>query len=154
VKHASVFAVGLLCMVAGSCGCDNVPAHAHPAPKTIIANGREYLACEGFVTVYDPSRDIASSSSSHMYEIVFTDDYGKSMDLKDVTSYTVKDAPKDASYTMAAVATSDNLSTTYSNGQPIQQGATVVFGKDGDGGRAIWNGKGKWSPAPCKGPLD
>jgi len=75
------------------------------------------------------------------------------MDLKDVTSYTVKDAPKDASYAMAAVANSSNLSTTYSNGQPLVPGSVVYFGKDGSDGRARWTGKGQWSPVSCKGPF-
>lgn len=89
-----------------------------------------------------------------MYEVVFTDDYGKAVDLKDVISYTVKDPPKDASYAMATVATPDNLTTSYSDGRPIQPGAIVFFGKDGDQGRARWRGKGQWSPVPCKGPFD
>jgi len=147
----SLFTLALLAL---TCGCGNIPAHTHSAPKTIIADGTEYLACEGYVTVYNPSRDIVSSSSGHSYEIVFTDNYGKSIDLKDVTSFVVKEAPQDASYAMASVATSDNLSTTYSNGQPMLPGAIVFFGKDGESGRAKWLGRGQWRPVPCKGPFD
>jgi hypothetical protein len=107
-----------------------------------------YLACEGYVSIYIPSRDVASSSSKS-YEVLFTDDYGHEQDLKDLTSYTISDAPSDAHYAMGTAATSDNTSTAYSDGSPFKPGGVVWFGKKGDAGRAIWNGKGKWSPVPC-----
>jgi hypothetical protein len=144
--------VSVVLLLALTGGCDEVPDHTHFAPKTVVVDKQEYLACEGYIRIYHPPRDVASSSSSH-YEIVFTDDYGQPMDLKDVASYTVKDAPKDASYAMAGVANSLNLSTTYSNGQPLVPGSVVYFGKDGSDGRARWNGKGQWAPVLCKGPF-
>jgi len=129
------------------CGCQYIPEHLHFAPKTVEADGQVYLACEGAIWIYSPSRDIASSSSSKSYEVVFTDDYGHSRDLKDLSSYTVSDAADDAHYAMSP-ATVDNTTTAYSDGTPMKPGAIVLFGK-GDAGRAIWNGPGKWSPVPC-----
>jgi hypothetical protein len=129
------------------CGCDNIPAHWHSAPKTVQADNQEYLACQGDIWIYSPSRNVASSSSKS-YEIEFTDDYGHPRDLKNLTSYTISDGPTDPHYAVASVATPDNTATTYSDGSPMKPGVVVLFA-NGDAGRAIWNGPGKWSPVPC-----
>jgi hypothetical protein len=133
-----------------SIGCGDIPTHTHTSPKSITADGQDYLACEGLVRVYDPPRGVASSSSSHLYEIVFQNEYGKEVDLTDVKTYTIRDAPADASYAMAPNANAGNRSSTYSDGQPLRKGETVVWGK-GEQGRAIWLGPGQWTPTPCAG---
>jgi hypothetical protein len=141
--------LSILCMFSliSLCGCDEVPLHWFSAPQTVTADGQVHLACEGVIRVYSPSRDIKASSSSKSYEVVFTDEYGQSQDLTDLTSYTISDAPKDAHYAMGP-ATPENLSKTYSDGTPMQVGGTVLF-SEGKSGRAIWHGSGKWSPIPC-----
>jgi hypothetical protein len=130
------------------CGCDEIPHRLISAPKDIEADGHFYLACEGYVRVYSPSRNVVSSTS-RSYEIVFTDDYGKAQDITSVSSYTITDAPKDASYAMSSLSNPENLSTTYSDGSKIKVGSDVLWGNNGDAGRARWNGPGKWSPVPC-----
>jgi len=147
--------------VATLTACSNIPSGMNPAPKIIEADGNSYVACSGFITVYEPSRDIADSSSSQKtYELTFTDDYGKAQDLKRVKSYTIirpgqneagspPDTKQVLSYAMPAVATPDNTTTVYSNGQPMIKGSIVLFGNNGDAGRARWEGPGKWQPVPC-----
>lgn len=131
-------------------GCNSIPSGISTAPKEIEADHAAYVACEGFVIVYHPSRDIADSSSK-TYEITFTDDYGKSQDLKDISVYTIREPAvgQALNYAMPSVASPSNTSTTYSNGQPIPMGGVVMFGNYGDQGRAIWLGPGKWKPVPC-----
>jgi hypothetical protein len=141
--------VPILALASGFVGCDSIPQHV--APKAIVADGVSYTACEGFIWVYSPSRGIVDSTAKS-YEIEFTDDYGKAQDLKEIKSFTIREDP-DAHYAMAMVANPDNKSTTYSNGTPITKGNVVLFGNNGDGGRAIWNGAGDWASVPCKGPL-
>jgi hypothetical protein len=139
----ALFALSLLC------GCRNIPNNWYTAPKTIQADGSTYLACEGVITLYSPSRGIVDSSSKS-YELLFTDDYGQQKDIKSITSYSIEEAP-DAHYAMPDVTTPENMTTTYSNGTPMTTGSTVFFGQhNGDQGRAIWNGPGKWSPVPCR----
>jgi hypothetical protein len=119
------------------------------APKRIVADGVQYVACEGSILIYSPSRDVvASGGTKKSYEIVFTDDFGQQEDLKGLTSYEVYKAP-DAQYAMGPHATESNASTTYSDGTPMTVGAVVTFGQDSKGGRARWNGVGKWAPVPC-----
>jgi hypothetical protein len=130
-------------------GCNHIPAHWHQAPKVVEVDGQNHLACKGSILIYSPSRNTASSSSN-TYEIVFTDDYGQSQDAENVTSYSVSDAPKDAHYAMSASASPDNLSTAYSNGIPFKPGNVVEWGSNGNAGRAIWEGPGKWVPVPCE----
>jgi len=117
------------------------------SPKRILANGSEYTACEGAILLYHPSRGIVASNTS-TYEIVFTDEYGQHQDLKDLTSYTVRDYP-DAHYAMPYWANADNKTTTYSNGTPLHSGNVVLWGEQGKAGRARWDGPGKWEPVPC-----
>jgi hypothetical protein len=130
-------------------GCNQIPAHWHQAPKVVDVDGQNHLACKGSILVYSPSRNNLSSSST-TYEIVFTDDYGQSRDIKNVTSYSVSEAPEDAHYAMSAYASPDNLSTAYSNGVRFQAGSVVEWGTNGEAGRAIWRGPGKWAPVPCE----
>jgi hypothetical protein len=131
-------------------GCNHIPSSVSMAPKMIEADGAEYIACEGFVNVYQPSREIADSSSK-TYEITFTDEYGRTRDLKDIRVYAVREpqASEPLSHTMPSAANPSNTTTTYANGQQIQPGSVVVFGKDGDEGEAEWLGPGKWKPVPC-----
>jgi hypothetical protein len=68
--------------------CSNIPNGTSLAPKTIEADGNYYVACSGFITVYQPSRDVADSSQK-TYEITFTDDYGKAQDLRRIKSFVV-----------------------------------------------------------------
>jgi hypothetical protein len=139
--------------------CANIPGGMNAAPKIIEADGTFYVACSGFITVYQPSRDVADSSQK-TYEITFTDDYGKEQDLKRVKSYSVLRPDQNEAgsppgtkqvlnYAMAAVANPANTTTKYSNGQPIIKGSIVYFGEKGDAGRARWQGPGKWEPVPC-----
>jgi len=139
--------------------CSNIPSGTSAAPKIIVADGSSYTACSGFIVVYQPSRDVADSSQK-TYEITFTDDYGKTRDLKRVNSYTIlrpdqneagspPGAKQVLTYAMPAAAIPENTTTVYSNGQPIIKGSMVWFGKDGDAGRARWQGPGKWEPVPC-----
>ena len=136
-------------------GCENIPSGVSVAPKLIEADGSLYTACEGYITVYHPSRDIADSSSQ-TYEITFTDDYGKARDLKDVKAYTIRKTEPNLplNYATPAGANPSDTTTKESNGQPLMVGHTYWFGKDGDEGRVKWAGPGKWEPVPCKSPLD
>jgi hypothetical protein len=131
-------------------GCNHIPNGVSMAPKIIEVDGREYIACEGFVNIYQPSRDIADSSSK-TYEITFTDDYGKTRDLKDIAIYAVREpqASEPLNYAMPTSANPSNTTATYVNGEQIRPGSVVVFGKDGDEGIAQWLGPGKWKPVPC-----
>jgi hypothetical protein len=139
--------------------CANIPGGMNSAPKVIEADGTSYVACSGFITVYQPSRDVADSSQK-TYEITFTDDYGKAQDLKRVKSYSILKPDQNEAgsptgtkqvltYAMPDVATPENMTTTYSNGQPMIKGSIVDFGDKGDAGRARWQGPGKWEPVPC-----
>jgi hypothetical protein len=125
----------------------NLPRGLSAAPKIIMADGAQHVACSGFVTVYHPSRDV-SSSSEETYEITFTDVNGKWQDLKQVRSYSILEPDPDQPLTHALPAEANpyNTATTYSNGQPIAVGAVVVF-KDGE---AKWLGPGKWEALPCR----
>ena len=142
----------ILTIISMTCsfGCNRIPSSVSMAPKIIEADGAEYIACEGFVNVYQPSREIADSSSK-TYEISFTDEYGKTRDLKDIRIYTVREpqASEALSHAMPAAANPSNTTITYENGQQIQPGSVVVFGKDRDEGEAEWLGPGKWKPVPC-----
>ena len=131
------------------CGCNEIPQHWYFAPKFIEADDEFHVACEGYITIYSPSRDVVSTSStSQSYEIEFTDDYGKPEDLTNIKSYTIRDALS-ANYAMSPQANSNDTGTTYSNGTPLKPGDQVQWGNNGDAGRAIWNSPGKWSPVPC-----
>jgi len=130
-------------------GCGYIPDHAHSAPKSVEADGTHYLACEGMILVYSPSKEVASASSK-TYEIEFTDDYGKPVDLKLVGSYMITDAPSDAHYAMSDYANPANMTTAYSNGTPFTPGVIVLWGDKGSLGRAKWKGPGEWLPVPCQ----
>jgi hypothetical protein len=128
--------------------CNDIPTHVSRSPKIIEADGNQYTACTGDITVYEPSREVAESSQ-RTYEITFTDNYGGEEDLQDVRTYTVR-SPKSGEvldYAMPPEAVPSNTGTTYSGGQPIQPGDIVTFGK-GEG-KARWLGPGKWEPVPC-----
>lgn len=132
------------------CGCGDVPRTVRTAPKIIEAGGVQYTACEGFITVYRPSRDVADSSRE-TYEITFSDEYGKERDLKGLSGYTIREpgTSQALSYAMPPEANPSNTARTYSNGRPLSVGDVVTFGNAGS--RARWNGPGQWEPVPCKG---
>jgi hypothetical protein len=136
----------------GAAAYEYVPAHLHAAPKIIQANGILYLACEGWITVYSPSRDVASSSP-RTYEITFYDGSGKYQDLKRLGSYSVVDAPSNAHYDMPIEANPKNMSNMAPNGSLLTPGQTVSYGDNGDLGRAVWDGPGKWKSIPCDSPV-
>jgi hypothetical protein len=141
----------ILCIVAAICllsSCNQIPEHWHSAPKLIDADGSSYVACTGMIRVYNPSRDVTSSSSPS-YEIVFTDNYGQAQDLKNLKSYQVADVGHEVYYVMPSSANPDNTTTTFSNGTPMTPGNIVFFGDNGSQGRARWDGPGKWNPVPC-----
>jgi len=116
--------------------------------------------------VYQPSRDIADSSGK-LYEITFTDDYGKAADLKDIEHYTIR---KRESGETLSYAIPDGLPSTEARARsaqhfdfsqlygekggqvwpPTRAGAVLLFGnKGGDEGRAKWLSPGKWERVPC-----
>lgn len=139
--------------------CSNVPSAMSSAPKIIEADGNYYTACSGTIFIYQPSRDVGDSSQK-TYEVTFTDDYGKAQDLKPVKSYTIlkpdqsesgspPNAKQALTYAMPAAANPENMTTVYSNGQPMTEGSIVWFGNNGDSGRARWEGPGKWEAVPC-----
>ena len=134
----------LIVIAAG--GCSAVPRNFYSTPKNIEIDGRSYTACSGTVWVYSPSREVAASTEKS-YEIMFSDNYGRDQDFKDVTSYTISD-DEHAMYAMPDVLPGPD-DTKYSNGTPFKPGDVVWFGKHGDGGRAIWISPGKWKPVPC-----
>jgi hypothetical protein len=142
--------VALLAIVA----YEYMPEHLHAAPKIIQANGISYLACEGWITVYSPSREIASSSPKS-YEITFYDGSGTFQDLKGLGFYAIVDAPGNAHYDMPIEATPKNMSKLAPNGSLLTPGQTVLYGYSDDppSGRAIWDGPGKWKSVPCSNPL-
>lgn len=131
-------------------GYEYMPAHLHIAPKIIQANGISYLACEGWITVYSPSREIASSSPKS-YEITFYDGSGTFQDLKGLGVYAIIEAPNNAHYDMPIEANPKNMSKLAPNGSLLTPGQTVFYG--GSFGRAIWDGPGKWKSVPCSNPL-
>jgi hypothetical protein len=144
-----IFAIVLTFGGLASVSCNKVPAHIHTAPKVIFADGSFFIACSGAIEVYSPSRKVVSASKES-YEIVFTNSYGKSQDLEDVTTFRIEEPSSPVNY---ALPSNPNDSGVYSNGQTIPIGAVVLFGNDGDDGRAIWKGSTateKWSPIPCK----
>ena len=130
-------------------GYEYMPAHLHMAPKIIQANGVSYLACEGWITVYSPSKEVASSSPKS-YEVTFYDGSGKYQDLAGLSSYTIVDAPDNAHYDMPIEANGKNMSDLAPNGSLLTPGQTVFYG--GSLGRAIWEGPGKWKSVPCSNP--
>ena len=130
-------------------GYEYMPAHLHMAPKIIQANGVSYLACEGWITVYSPSREVASSSPKS-YEVTFYDGSGKYQDLAALSAYTIVDAPDNAHYDMPIEANRKNMSDLAPNGSLLTPGQTVFYG--GSLGRAIWEGPGKWKSVPCSNP--
>jgi hypothetical protein len=135
-------------------GYQYMPAHLHAAPKIIQANGISYLACEGWITVYSPSREVASSSPKS-YEITFYDGSGKYQDLKALGFYAIVDAPSNAHYDVPIEASPKNMSQLAPNGSRLTPGQTVFYGYSDDRalGRVIWDGPGKWRSVPCSGPL-
>jgi hypothetical protein len=128
-------------------GCSDIPANFYLTPKNIEIDGASHTACSGLIWIYNPSRDIAASTEK-TYEITFTDDYGQFQDFKDVKSYTIINNDH-ATYAMPSVVPGPE-NTKYSNGTPFKSGDVVWFGKNGDGGRAIWISPGNWRPVPCK----
>jgi hypothetical protein len=147
MKH--IFAIALTFGGLASVGCNKIPAHIHTAPKLIAADGSFFTACSGIIEVYSPSRRVVSASKES-YEIVFINSYGKAQDLEDVTTFRIEEPTSAINYAMPI---DPGFSGFYSNGQAMAVGAVVFFGKDGDEGRAIWNGSTateKWSPIPCK----
>ena len=128
------------------CGCSNVPSNFFFTPKEVEIDGSRHLACGDLVWVYSPSRGIADSSKK-TYEITFGDEYGQSQDFKEVTAYTIRDADG-ATYAMPSPPPRPDM-TTYSGGSPFTYGGTVLFGKQGDAGRAKYLGPGNWKPVPC-----
>lgn len=129
--------------------CSNVPSTFSPAPKIIEADDHDYTACSGLIVIYQPSRDVASSSQK-TYEITFTDDFGKAQDLKRVKSYTILNPDRVLTYAMPYAANPENMTTVYGDGQPMIKGSMVWFGNKGDAGRARWQGPGKWEAVPCQ----
>jgi hypothetical protein len=143
--------IALIVTIASGLACDDVPSGVHFAPKLIKADGILYTACTDQIYTYHPSRDIAASTQPS-YEVTFTDDYGREQDLKDLNAYTIikPDEKGPLTFAMAASATPDNKMIAYSNGTPFKPGDVVLFGNNGDAGRAIWKGAGQWSAVPCK----
>jgi hypothetical protein len=133
-----------------SFGWKNVPSGISTAPKLIVVDGTTYVACEGFIKVYQPSREIADSSRK-TYEITFTDEYGRTRDARGVKDYTIRqpEEGQTLNYAMPSFANPSNTTTTFSDGQPFHPGNVVVWGNNGDEGRAKWLGPGKWEPVPC-----
>lgn len=131
-----------------------MPEHLHAAPKIIQANGISFLACEGWITVYSPSREVASSSPKS-YEITFYDGSGKFQDLKGLGFYAIVEAPSNAHYDMPIEASRKNKSDLAPNGSRLTPGQTVVYGYSDDSasGRAIWDGPGNMKSVPCSNPL-
>ena len=147
----------IACLIFGSLalvGYQYLPAHLHAAPKLIQANGITYLACEGWITVYSPSREVASSSPKS-YEITFYDSSGAFQDVKGLGFYAIVDAPSNAHYDMPIAASPKNMSDLAPNGSLLTPGQTVFYGYSDDRakGRAIWDGPGKWKSVPCSNPL-
>jgi hypothetical protein len=126
--------------------CSEIP-DMHRAPQNIFADGVNYTACTGIVNVYTPSRDV-SDSSEKTYEITFTDDFGKLQDLEDIHSYQITKDP--AKVYMMPYSMPDASVTKYANGAAFVVGDVVMFGKDGDDGRAMYVSPGSWKPVPCK----
>jgi hypothetical protein len=141
VKHV----MPILFIVIGIMGCSKVPKYDF-SPKAIRANGFSYTACEGIIRVYSPSRNVESSSSI-TYEITFTDEFGQHQELKDLTYYSIEQI-KDANYAMPYPLPGPD-SIKYSNGEPFKHGDKILWGKEGDKGRAIYKGPGQWDPVPC-----
>jgi hypothetical protein len=152
----SILALAIMVCMLSSFAC-RTPSGISSAPKIIEADGVEYIACSGLITVYQPSRDVADSSQQ-TYEITFTDEFGESIDLKQVKNYTIlrpdsneagppPSTKRLLTYAMPAAANPSNNATTYSSGEPMHVGDIVTFGKGQ--GKARWLGPGKWEPVPC-----
>jgi hypothetical protein len=127
-------------------GCSSVPSNFFSAPKELQLDGNFYLACTDFVYLYSPSRDIASSSAK-TYEFTFIDDYGQEQDVKDISTYTIREAPN-ATFAMPSPVPGPEI-TTYRGGTHFTLGSIIRFGENGKGGRARYVGPGEWKPVPC-----
>lgn len=148
-SRRSIVSVPLLAfslVLLGECGCSSVPSNFLTTPKEVEINGSRYLACGDVVWIYSPSRGIADSSKK-TYEITFDDEYGKAQDFKELTAYTIRDAD-DATYAMPNPAPRPDM-TTHSGGYRFTNGEIVLFGNQGDAGRAKYLGPGNWKPVPC-----
>jgi hypothetical protein len=129
-KPALVRPAVLLLLILVTSGCSEVPSNYFSAPKELEIDGTSHIACTGVIWIYSPSRNVADSTTKS-YEITFTDDYGRPQDLRDVRSYTIRNA-ESATYAMPDPAPGPGI-THYSDGTPFTSGQIVFFGKDGDG---------------------
>jgi hypothetical protein len=127
-------------------GCSSIPSNFFMAPKTLQLDGRFYIACTDIIYVYSPSRGVADSSKK-TYEFTFIDEYGQDQDIKEVSTYIIREAP-DAAFAMPSPVPGPET-TRYSSGNPFTSGDIVHFGEKGKGGRAKYIRPGEWKPVPC-----
>lgn len=88
-----------------------------------------------------------ADSNKKTYEFTFIDEYGQQQDVKEVSSYVIREAPN-ANFAMpSSIPGPDTVK--YSNGTPFTPGSIVLWGKDGQNGRAKFIKPGEWKPVPC-----
>lgn len=123
--ETAVFRLTLALLLCVS-GCSSTPSNFFTTPKELQLDGNRYLACTGVIWLYNPSRGIADSSKK-MFEFTFIDEYGQDQDIKEVSSYTIREAPEATFATPYSMPGPDV--TKYSNGQPFITGNLYLFGQ-------------------------